>query len=152
MMQRGGYAMAVSTFVLCLLGTAGTALAAPVCISAAGDVQYELNIGVVGDAVIVNGKRFGTAVTTISGTGFSSPDRSVTIGFNAHFDSGTSDHWVHPASTAVLKVGPTGALTYDITYHGNSATPPHNTRGTFTVVACPISALAGAAAAGDPYQ
>ena len=150
MMQKGRYPTVVVTCVLFMVGSAWTALATPLCISAAGDVQYELDIGVAGDAVIVNGKRFGTAVTTLSGTGFSSPDGSITIGFNTHFDWGSSDRWVHPASTAVLKVSPTGVSTYDITYHGNSATPPHNTHGTFTIVVCPVSALAGAGAGSDP--
>lgn len=143
-MKKGGYAIALGMLGLLMVVTAGTALAAPLCIQA--DVKYELDIGSAGDALVINGKRSGAAVTSISGTGFASADRSVFIGFNAHFDFG-SGTWLHPAGTGVLKVSPTGALTYDITYHGNGT--PINGKGTFTVIACPV-APAGAEAGSDP--
>jgi len=145
-MKKSGYAIAVGMFALLTMVTAKNALAAPLCIQA--DVKYELDIGTAGDAVIINGKRSGAAVTTFSGTGFAL-NGTVTIGFNSHFDFG-SGTWVHPSGTALLKVSPAGAMTYDVTYHGNGGAAPINVKGNFTIIPCPVAAPPSAEPSSDP--
>jgi hypothetical protein len=143
----------IAFFVCALIMLSASASMAAVtvstlCVKPSSDQTYRLDVGIAGDAIIVNGVRYSTPNVPIAGSAFIKTDGTVVISFTSHFNWG-SGSWVNPLGTATLTIGPGGgSLNYDITYFG-ATTTPYNYMGTFTVVTCPSSTEA-APSSDDP--